>query len=78
MWGFPEAVLKNPLVLERGLNMIEEMIKRDYHHPCIVICGLHNEIATHTEAGYDIKKLLQTKSGIWTAPGSLPMLHIIQ
>jgi beta-glucuronidase len=61
MWGFPESVLKNPLVKERGLKMLEEMIERDYHHPCIIIWGLHNEIATHTEAGYNITKAFAEK-----------------
>jgi len=61
MWGFPEGVLKNPLVLERGLKMHEEMIKRDYHHPCVILWGLHNEIDTHTEAGYEITKAFAEK-----------------
>lgn len=41
--------------------MFEEMIKRDYHHPCIIIWGLHNEIATYTNAGYDITKAFANK-----------------
>ena len=36
--------------------MHQEMIKRDYHHPSIVFWGLHNEIATDTQPGYDITK----------------------
>ncbi|NLM25551.1 MAG: beta-glucuronidase, partial [Firmicutes bacterium] len=44
MWGFGEEALADPLTLERGLQMHQQMIKRDYHHPSIIIWGLHNEI----------------------------------
>ncbi len=56
MWGFPEKPLKNPLVLKRGLSMHREMVSRDYHHPCIIIWGMHNEIETFTEAAFDLTK----------------------
>ena len=61
MWGFPEEVLKNKLVLERGLKMHEVMVKSDYHHPCIIIWSLHNEIATSTTAAFDISKAFVDK-----------------
>jgi len=54
MWGFPEEVLKNPLVLERGLAFHQAMVERDRHHPAIILWGLHNEIDTTCEAGYRI------------------------
>lgn len=54
MWGFPEDALKNPLILERGLDMHETMVKRDYHHPSIIIWGMHNEIDTRTDAAYQL------------------------
>lgn len=61
MWGYPEEVLKNPLVLQRGLKMHEEMVKRDYHHPSIIIWSLHNEIDSNTEAAYDLSKAFVEK-----------------
>lgn len=56
MWGFPEHALEDPLTLERGLSMHEQMIKRDYHHPSIIVWGLHNEIDTRTQAAYKVTK----------------------
>lgn len=61
MWGFGEAQMSNPIVEERGLMMHEEMIVRDYHHPCIFLWGLHNECATDTEAGYRLTKIFADK-----------------
>ena len=54
MWGFPEEVLGNPLVLERGLAFHRAMVERDRHHPSIIFWGLHNEIDTTCEAGYRV------------------------
>lgn len=56
MWGYNETALSDPLTLQRGLNMHKEMIERDYHHPSIIIWGLHNEIFTETKPGYEITK----------------------
>ena len=56
MWGFREVPLGNPLIMERGLKMHQEMIDRDYHHPSIIIWGLHNEIDTSCENAYEITK----------------------
>ncbi|MFW6264922.1 MAG: glycoside hydrolase family 2 protein, partial [Bacillota bacterium] len=61
MWGFPEKALENPLVLERGLDMHEKMLRRDCHHPSIIIWGMHNEIDTRTEAGYKLSKAFVEK-----------------
>lgn len=54
MWGFGEEPLKNDRVIKTGISMHREMIRRDYNHPCVIIWGLHNEIATQTKAAYDI------------------------
>ncbi|MBQ7907132.1 MAG: beta-glucuronidase [Clostridia bacterium] len=44
--GFPDDVLENPVVVERGLEMHREMTKYYYNHPSIIIWGMHNEIYT--------------------------------
>lgn len=54
MWGFGEEPLKNDRIIKTGISMHREMIRRDYNHPCVIIWGLHNEIATQTKAAYDI------------------------
>lgn len=56
MWGFNKNSLADPLTLERGLMMHKEMIKRDYHHPSIVMWGLHNEIETSSQEAYTLTK----------------------
>ena len=56
MWGFPDTALADPLTLKRGLEMHREMIEQYYHHPSIVIWGLHNEIYTYTNEGYALTK----------------------
>jgi beta-glucuronidase len=61
MWGFFEEDLNNPIILERGLMMHEEMVKRDLHHPCIIIWSLHNEIETSTQIAYDMTKAFAEK-----------------
>ncbi|TBL81267.1 glycoside hydrolase family 2 protein [Paenibacillus thalictri] len=51
MWGcfIPRDTLGNTLFRDRALAMIDEMIERDYHHPCIVFWSVHNEIDTTCE-----------------------------
>ena len=44
--GFPDTVLTDPVVVERGLEMHREMTRYYYNHPSIVIWGMHNEIYT--------------------------------
>jgi len=57
MWGFhSDECLTNPLILERGLRMHEEMVTRDLHHPSIIIWGMHNEMDTRKEAANVITK----------------------
>ena len=55
--GFSEQALSNETVISRGLKMHEEMIKQYYNHPSIIIWGLHNEILSNTNAGYEISKV---------------------
>jgi len=56
MWGYPEDALKNPVIIERGLQMHREMVEQYFNHPSIIIWGLHNEIDTRCEAGLIITK----------------------
>lgn len=56
MWGFKKDSLADPVTLERGLMMHSEMIERDYHHPSIILWGLHNEIETTCIEGYNLSK----------------------
>lgn len=56
MWQYFEVHFKNPLIHERGLKMLEEMVKRDYHHPSIIIWSVHNEIATEHPLAFDLTK----------------------
>ena len=54
--GFPEEVLTDPDVVERGLTMHKEMTKQYYNHPSIIIWGMHNEIYTPYPCTYEISK----------------------
>lgn len=56
MWGYPPQALGDPLTIERGLTMHKEMLEQYFHHPSIVIWGLHNEIYTETNEAYEITK----------------------
>lgn len=56
MWGYETEALTDPLTCRRGLAMHEEMVRRDYHHPSVIFWGLHNEIFTDIDAGYQVTK----------------------
>lgn len=55
--GFSEKALSNKVIIKRGLDMHKEMLKYYFNHPSIIIWGLHNEIRTHSIAGYKMTKL---------------------
>ncbi len=55
--GFPDDVLTDPVVVERGLEMHREMTKYYYNHPSIIIWGMHNEIYTPYPCVEPITKL---------------------
>ncbi len=61
LWGYPEEPLKNPVIRERGLNMLEEMVVRDYNHPSIFVWSLHNEIDTRTQIAYELTEAFAQK-----------------
>ena len=58
MWGygFEEETLNDPIVVERGLRMHEEMTKYYYNHPSIIIWGMHNEIKTQLDCVTEISR----------------------
>ncbi|MDQ1909822.1 glycoside hydrolase family 2 TIM barrel-domain containing protein [Paenibacillus sp. GD4] len=60
MWGalMPKEVTVDPLFQQRAHTMVDEMIERDFHHPCIVFWSVHNEIDTTCEEGLDISEKL--------------------
>ncbi len=55
--GFSEDCLADKDVIRRGAEMHREMVKHYYNHPSIIIWGMHNEILTETEAGYEMSRL---------------------
>ncbi len=55
--GFSTEALGDELVLERGLNMHREMVKYYYNHPSVIFWGMHNEIRSDTDEGYNMSKL---------------------
>lgn len=56
IWGaaFPAAETDDPLFVERAQVMMDEMIERDFHHPCIIFWSVHNEIDTRSQQAYDL------------------------
>lgn len=63
MWGcfMSKETLASPLFAERGLQMLDEMISRDYHHPSIIFWGAHNEIDTRTDEALTLTKKFVSK-----------------
>ena len=60
MWGFPEEALRNETARARGVQLHTEMVTRDYNHPCIIVWGLNNEVATNTQAGQEVAALFRS------------------
>jgi len=60
IWGahLPVPVIGDPVVERRALTMIGEMIRRDYHHPCIMFWSVHNEIDTRSQEAYRLSESL--------------------
>ena len=55
--GFSTESLADSVILKRGLEMHREMVKYYYNHPSVIIWGMHNEIRSDTQEGYEISKL---------------------
>ena len=58
LYGVGKTMLENPVVIQRSLKMCEEMVSTQYHHPCIIIWSMHNEIDTCSIAAFDLTKFL--------------------
>ena len=58
MWGvgFGEKALQDPEITDKGFEMHKEMVKFYYNHPCIIIWGMHNEIATYSPYTYPLSE----------------------
>ena len=56
-FGFTEEALADPVVVERGMRMHEEMVRYYYNHPSIILWGLHNEILANTQPALEMSKL---------------------
>ena len=58
MWGvgFSWESLGDPVIINRGLQMHQEMTKQYYNHPSIIIWGMHNEIDTTKDTALTITK----------------------
>ncbi|MBE6694698.1 MAG: beta-glucuronidase, partial [Ruminococcaceae bacterium] len=80
--GFSEAALADEVVLSRGLEMHREMVEQYYNHPSIIFWGMHNEIHSDTQAGYEMSRLyynfLKENGGnrIVTYASNVPMTDI--
>ena len=60
--GYKDKTLaKDPQYEYAHLERNRRMLRRDFNHPSIIIWGLHNEIATDTEGGYEITKTFAEK-----------------
>lgn len=60
IWGahLPVEATGNPLLEERARTMIGEMIRRDFHHPCILFWSVHNEIDTRSQEALHLSESL--------------------
>lgn len=57
MWQFGTDVLADDFVKLRAKKLYKEMVDQYYNHPSIIFWGLHNEIATDTNEGYEFTKM---------------------
>jgi len=51
LWQYHVQHMTDPLVRDRAMNMLDEMIEYNYHHPSILFWSVHNECDTNTEEG---------------------------
>jgi len=58
LWQFSPHHMVDPVIQERAVTMLREMIAESYHHPSIVFWSVNNECHTHTEEGLAFNTLL--------------------
>jgi beta-glucuronidase len=57
-WFGKEGVVQKESILDQALPMLETMIHRDRHHPCIIIWSMANESKTDSEVGIKVMRTL--------------------
>jgi beta-glucuronidase len=50
--------MADPIVRDRALRMLEEMIEYNFHHPSVLFWSVHNECDTNTEEGLEFTRML--------------------
>lgn len=60
IWGahMPVSAIGDPVIEQRALTMMEEMIRRDCHHPAILFWSVHNEIDTRSQEAVSLSRSL--------------------
>lgn len=58
LWQFHSHHMTDPVVRQRALAMIDEMIERDRHNPSILFWSVNNECDTDTPEGREFNELL--------------------
>lgn len=58
LWQYSPSHMTDPVVRERAVTMLEEMVERDFNRPSVIIWSVHNEVDTHTTEGLEFTKLL--------------------
>lgn len=58
LWQYHVPHMTDPLVRERALHMLEEMVSYNFHHPSVLFWSVHNECDTNTAEGLEFTKLL--------------------
>lgn len=58
MWGalYNDVTTVDPVLIKRGLDMHREMVEQYYHHPSIIVWGMHNEIKTELPEVYEMTR----------------------
>jgi beta-glucuronidase len=61
LWGYKPQDMEDPVVRTRSLQMLEEMIEQNRHHPSIVFWSVNNECSTEKPEGVSFNRLLTSR-----------------